>query len=53
MYDAFKEAKKAAALECTLNHIRSLMDTCNWTAKQAMDALSIGTEEQKKLLKLL
>ena len=57
MYDAFKEArisaKKEAFQETTLNHIRSLMKNCHWTAQQAMDALSIGTEDQKKLLMLL
>ena len=57
MYDAFKEAKnsgkKEGAQESTLNHIRSLMKNCHWTAQQAMDALSIGTEDQKKLLMLL
>ena len=36
-----------------LADIRSLMNNCNWTAKQAMDALSISLEEQKKYLMLL
>ena len=53
MYDAFKEAQKEAAQESRLNDIRALMDSCNWTAKQAMDALSISLEEQKKFLMLL
>ena len=53
MYDAYKEAKKAAAQESTLNHIRSLMKNCHWTAQQAMDALSISIEDQKKFIMLL
>ena len=57
MYDAFKEArisaKKEAFQETTLNHIRSLMKNCHWTAQQAMDALSISIEDQKKFIMLL
>ena len=53
MYDAFKEAQKEAAQESTLKNIRALMNNCHWTAKQAMDALSISLEEQKKFLMLL
>lgn len=53
MYDAFKAAQEAAAQERALKDIRSLMDTCNWTAKQAMDALKLSVEEQKKYLMLL
>ena len=53
MYDAFKEAQKEAAQESTLKNIRSLMKNCHWSAKQAMDALSISLEEQKKYLMLL
>ena len=53
MYDAFKEAKKEGAQESRLNDIRALMNNCHWTAKQAMDALSISLEEQKKFLMLL
>lgn len=57
MYDAFKEAKangkKEGAQESRLNDIRALMNNCHWTAKQAMDGLSISLEEQKKYLMLL
>lgn len=53
MYDAFKEAQKEAAQESRLNDIRALMNNCHWSAKQAMDALSISLEEQKKYLMLL
>ena len=53
MYDAFKEAKKEGAQESRLNDIRALMDSCNWTAKQAMDALKLTIEEQNKYLMLL
>ena len=57
MYDAYKEAKnsgkKEGAQESTLNHIRSLMKNCHWTAQQAMDALSISIEDQKKFIMLL
>ena len=49
----YKEAKangkKEGAQESRLNDIRALMNNCHWTAKQAMDALSISLEEQKKL----
>ena len=57
MYDAYKEAKnsgkKEGVQESTLNHIRSLMKNCHWTAQQAMDALSISIEDQKKFIMLL
>ena len=57
MYDAFKanaaQAKKEGAQESRLNDIRALMDSCNWTAKEAMDALKLTIEEQKKYLMLL
>ena len=53
MYDAFKEAQKEAAQESRLDDIRALMDSCNWTAKQAMDALKLTIEEQNKYLMLL
>ena len=57
MYDAYKEAKnsgkKEGVQESTLHHIRSLMKNCHWTAQQAMDALSISIEDQKKFTMLL
>ena len=57
MYDAFKanaaQAKKEGIQESRLNDIRALMNNCHWSAKQAMDALSISLEEQKKYLMLL
>ena len=57
MYNTFKtnaaQAKKEVAQESRLNDIRALMNNCHWTAKQAMDALSISLEEQKKFLMLL
>ena len=37
----------------TLNHIRNLMNTAKWTAKQAMDALLIPKEEQNKYMERL
>ena len=46
---ATAETKKATLLE----NIRNLMETTKWTAKQAMDALKIPSDEQKKYLPLL
>ena len=46
---ATAETKKATLLE----NIRNLMDSTKWTAKQAMDALKIPSDEQKKYLPLL
>ena len=46
---ATAETKKATLLE----NIRNLMDSTKWTAKQAMDALKIPSEEQKEYLSLL
>ena len=52
MYNAFKtnaaQAKKEGSQESRLNDICALMDSCNWTAKQAMVALKLTIEEQNK-----
>ena len=53
MYDPFEDAEQRGAQESTLKNIRALMESCNWTAKQAMDALKLSLEEQKKYLMLL
>lgn len=45
--------KEVGAQESTLKDIRSLMETCNWTAQEAMKALKISFEDQKKYLMLL
>ena len=52
MYNAFKtnaaQVKKEVAQESRLNDICALMDSCNWTAKQAMVALKLTIAEQNK-----
>lgn len=53
MDDLKNKGIKQGIQENTIASIRALMINCNWTAKQAMDALSISLEEQKKYLMLL
>ena len=54
---AIQEIERKAtekAVDHTLIHsIRSLMETMKWTAQQAMDALKISTEDQKRYLAML
>ena len=47
--DEIAEEKKNTLLE----NIRSLMETTKWSAKQAMDALKVPADEQKKYLALI
>lgn len=48
-----KKNKRSKGDAVILAHIRSLMETENWTAKQAMDALKIPINKQKKYIKLI
>lgn len=47
--DLINEAEK----ETLLNSIRSLMETLNLTAKQAMDALKVPANKQKEYADLI
>ena len=46
---AVDEAKK----ETVIDDIRSLMETLNFTAKQAMDALKIPADKQKEFILII
>ena len=54
---AIQEMKKDAANQATdntlLDSIKNLMETMKWTAKQAMDALKISSDDQLRLEKKL
>ena len=47
------EAVKAAKDKTRLDSIKSLMKKMKWTAKQAMDALSISASDQKRYSSML
>ena len=47
------EGKLEGKLEATLNNIRNLMHTQNWSAEKAMNALGFDTSEYPKYLALL
>ena len=49
MEDLQNEAKK----ETLLDNIRSLMETLNLTAKQAMDTLKVPVDKQKEYAALI
>ena len=55
--DEIAEAAQKAVVESKeknlIENIRSLMETLNFTAKQAMDALKIPANEQSKYLALI
>ncbi|MCC8162785.1 MAG: hypothetical protein LIO86_06390 [Lachnospiraceae bacterium] len=48
-----EEARKEAREANTLENIRNLMETLKLTAEQAMDALKVSKEDQKKYLDIL
>ena len=54
---AIQEMQKEAATKATdktlLDSIRNLMDTLKLTAQQAMDALKISADEQKRFSQML
>ena len=50
---AVKKAKAKAEKETKLDNIRSLMETMNFSAQQAMDALKIPADKQKEYLALI
>jgi len=54
---AIQEMQKEAATKATdktlLDSIRNLMDTLKLTAQQAMDALKISADDQKRFLQML
>jgi hypothetical protein len=43
-------ADKRAEIK-TLNLVKNLMDSMNWTAEQAMEALKITEDDQAEILK--
>ena len=49
MEDLQEEAKK----ETLLDNVRSLMETMNLTAQQAMNALKVPVDKQKEYLALI
>ena len=50
---ATKAATKATKDKTRLDSIKSLMKKMKWTAKQAMDALSISASDQKRYSSML
>jgi len=50
---AVKKAKATAEKETKLDNIRSLMETMNFSAQQAMDALKIPADKQKEYADLI
>ena len=51
--EAVKAATKATKDKTRLDSIKSLMKKMKWTAKQAMDALSISASDQKRYSSML
>ena len=51
--DCIEQGRAEGMQQGVLQSIRGLMQSMNLTASQAMDALTIPPEEQKKLMKLL
>lgn len=50
---AIEKAKAKTERETKLNSIRSLMETMNFSAQQAMDALKIPADKQEEYRKLI
>ena len=50
---AIEKAKAKTKRETKLNSIRSLMETMNFSAQQAMDALKIPADKQEEYRKLM
>lgn len=53
MEDLLNEARDEGKKETLLDSIRSLMETMNFSAQQAMDALKVPVDKQKELLPLI
>ena len=53
MEELLNEARDEGKKETLLDSIRSLMETMNLTAKQAMDALKVPVDKQKEYLALI
>ncbi len=53
MEDLQNEARDEGKKETLLDNIRSLMETLNLTAKQAMDALKVPADKQKEYVALI
>lgn len=50
---AVEQVRAKAERETRLHNIRSLMETMNFSAKQAMDALKIHADKQKEYADLI
>ena len=48
-----KDAANQAADNTLLDSIKNLMETMKWTAQQAMDALKISADDQKRFSQML
>ena len=53
MEDLLNEARDEGKKETLLYSIRSLMETMNFSAQQAMDALKVPVDKQKEILPLI
>lgn len=53
MEDLLNEARDEGKKETLLDSIRSLMETMNFSAQQAIDALKVPVDKQKELLPLI
>ena len=53
MEELLNEARDEGKKETLLDSIRSLMETLNLTAKQAMDALKVPADKQKEYADLI
>ena len=53
MEDLLNEARDEGKKETLLDSIRSLMETMNFSAQQAMDALKVPVDKQKEYLALI
>ena len=51
--DGMQQGIQQGASQKELSNIRSLMETTNWTPKQAMDALKIPPADQAKYAAML
>ena len=53
MYKIMEDLQNEAKKENLLDNIRSLMETLNLTAQQAMDALKVPVDKQKEYAALI
>ena len=51
--EGFRDGEHKGRIETTIDNIRNLMHTQNWSAEEAMNALGFDTSEYPKYLALL